>query len=200
MDQNLVIPSTWKALQSDTLRQAGHYSLLSCLRLVATQRTFRPVATLRLCHAVHSSTSFVRLFLPVCRVLHRFACGRACIDLPWRTSIGAGFSIAHGWGLVVNQDAVIGRNVTLFHGVTLGRRDRLSAENKRTVSHPVIEDEVWIGPHALIIGGVRIGRGSRIAGGAYVTDDVPPYSIVSGNPAVIVKRGCVPDVMNPSPL
>ncbi|WP_074773002.1 hypothetical protein [Nitrosospira multiformis] len=64
----------------------------------------------------------------------------------------------------------------------------------------MIEDEVWIGPHAIIVGGVTIGRGSRIAGGAFVTENVPPYSIVSGNPSTIVKANCTPDVMNPAPL
>ena len=46
----------------------------------------------------------------------------------------------------------------------------------------------------------RIGRGNRIVGGAFLSDSVPPYSIVSGNPATIVKSNCVPDVMNPAPL
>lgn len=66
--------------------------------------------------------------------------------------------------------------------------------------YPVLEDEVWVGPHAVIIGGVTIGRGSRVAAGAFVTESVPPHSVVSGNPAVIVKSHCVPDVMNQAPI
>lgn len=96
----------------------------------------------------------------------------------------------------MNERATIGRNLTLFHGVTLGRRDRISADGMRRLTEaPTIEDEVWIGPHAIII-----GRGSRIGGGAFVTQDVPPRSVVTGNPASVVKTGCSPDVMNPAPF
>ena len=113
---------------------------------------------------------------------------------------GEGLALTHGFGLVVNPCAQIGNNVTLFHGVTLGRRDRISHEGERLTEYPTLEDDVWVGPHATIVGGVIIGRGSRIAGGAFVTRSVPPYSIVSGNPASIVKSNCVPDVSNPAPV
>ncbi|MDY0743852.1 hypothetical protein SNE35_05020 [Paucibacter sp. R3-3] len=122
------------------------------------------------------------------------------MDLPWSTQIGAGLALTHGWALVVNGGAKIGCNVTLFHGVTLGRRDRISQDGVRVTEYPVIEDQVWIGPHAIVVGGVTIGRGSRIGGGAFVAENVPPYSIVMGNPSAIVKSGCTPDVMNPAPI
>jgi len=122
------------------------------------------------------------------------------MDLSWRTEIGGGLALPHGWGLVVNAGAKIGNNVSLFHGVTLGRRDKISRDGERLTEYPVLEDEVWVGPHAIIVGGVTIGRGSRIAGGAFVTESIPPYSVVSGNPSVIVKSNCTPDVMNPAPL
>ena len=63
----------------------------------------------------------------------------------------------------------------------------------------MIEDEVFIGPYVVIVGGVTIGRGSRIAGGAFVAKSVQPYSTVIGNPARVVRTNCVPDVMNPAP-
>ena len=121
------------------------------------------------------------------------------MDLPWNLDVGDGLALTHGWGLVVTPGAKIGRNVTLFHGVTLGRRDRVDEHGNRTVGYPVIEDEVWLGPHAVVIGDVRVGRGSRVAAGAFVTEDVPPFSVVIGNPGRIVRTGCRPDVMNPAP-
>lgn len=121
------------------------------------------------------------------------------MDLPWRTEIGNGIALTHGWGLVVSSDAKIGKNVTLFHGVTLGRQEKILPGNERVIEFPVIEDEVWIGPNAIIVGGIRIGRGSRIAGGAFVTSDIPPYSVVCGNPSVITRSNCAPDVANPAP-
>lgn len=122
------------------------------------------------------------------------------MDISWRTSIDAGLALTHGWGLVINKEAKIGKNVTLFHGATLGRRDKVLADGSVKIEFPVLEDNVWVGPHAIIVGGVTIGEGSRIAGGAFVTEDIPPHSLVVGNPAKIVKQNCRPDVMNPAPV
>lgn len=189
----------WDALKADTHRQYGRYSLGRLVKGAIMRRTFRAVAVIRLCQGAAASRGPIRLALPFFRILHRIATHNAAIDLSWRTKIGAGLALTHGWGLVVNQNARIGNNVTLFHGVTIGRCDHISHEGERLTEYPVLEDEVWIGPYAIIVGGVTIGRGSRIAGGAFVTDSIPPHSVVAGNPAVIVKRLCAPDVMNPAP-
>jgi serine O-acetyltransferase len=185
------------AFKADTWRQFGSFSWKLALHGVLLRRNYRAIATLRLCQwAAGRHGMLSRILLTMGRLLHRFACGAAGIDLPWQTSIGPGFALTHGWGTVVNEQAIIGRNVTMFHGVTLGQRDRIGANGERTTGYPVIEDEVWIGPHAAIVGPVTIGRGARIAAGACVFEDVPAHSIVMGNPAAVVKTGCVPDVMN----
>lgn len=188
-----------RALQADTHRQFGRHSLPLLLKGLLTRRNFRPIVTLRLCQAAHGGGAGGRALLPLCKIAHRLATHWAAMDFSWQTEIGGGLAITHGWGLVVSPGAVIGRNVTLFHGVTLGRRDRIAADGSRQTGYPRIEDEVWIGPHAIIVGGVTIGRGSRIGGGAFVSSDVPPYSIVSGNPGAVVRSGCTPDVMHPAP-
>lgn len=188
----------WKALKADTFRQYGKFCWRSLIKGSLTSRSFRPVVTMRLCQMA-SSSKVGRMLLPLCKVFHRFATNWAGIDFSWKANIGPGFAITHGWGLVVSQGASIGANVTIFHGATLGRRDRVGINGVRMTEYPIIEDEVWIGPHAIIVGGVRIGRGSRIGGGAFVLDDVPPYSVVAGNPSTIVKTGCIPDVFNPAP-
>lgn len=190
----------WNALKADTYRQYGRFTLGSLVKGAITRRTFRVAVTMRLCQCVAASGGLLRVTLPIFQLLHRIATHSAAMDLSWRTEIGGGLALTHGWGLVVSPGATIGNNVTLFHGVTLGRRDRISPEGERLTEYPVLEDEVWIGPHAIIVGGVTIGRGSRIAGGAFVTDSIPPYSVVSGNPSSIVKRDCTPDVMNPAPV
>jgi serine O-acetyltransferase len=155
---------------------------------------------MRLCQVAANSHRALRLALPFFKILYRIATHNAAMDLSWKTEIGGGLALTHGWGLVVNSKVRIGNNVTLFHGVTLGRRDRISREGERLIEYPVLEDEVWVGPHAIIVGGITIGRGSRIAGGAFVTESVPPYSVVSGNPAKVVKSGCMPDVSRPAPV
>ncbi len=190
----------WKALKADTYRQFGRFSRSALIQGAIIRRTFRVVVTMRLCQGAAASHGILRLTLPFFPVLHRLAADAAGMDLPWRTEIGAGLSLTHGWGLVVNQEARIGNNVTLFHGVTLGQRGRASREGKRLTEYPVLEDEVWVGPHAIIVGGITIGRGSRISGGAFVTESIPPYSLVSGNPAEIVRSNCASDITNPAPL
>ncbi|WP_436552340.1 serine acetyltransferase [Janthinobacterium sp. LB3P118] len=192
--------SAWMELRADTYRQYGRSSALLTLQTAIRSRTFRVVATARLCQAARNSKGAGKLLLPACKLLHRCAASMAGVDFPWQTKIGAGFALTHGWGMVMSPDAVIGRNVTLFHGVTLGRRDRISADGQRMTGYPTLEDEVWVGPHAIITGGITIGRGSRIAGGAVVSENIPPYSIVAGNPGKIIKSDCIPDVMHPAPL
>ncbi len=163
-------------------------------------RPFRPIVTLRLCQVTSNRGSFVfracHLFF---RLLHRLVCGFACIDFPWETRVSSGLAITHGWGIVIAPGVRIGRNVTLFHGVTLGRRDSIGSSGLRTIGYPTIEDDVWIGPHAIIVGDIVIGKGSRIAGGAFVLSSVPPHTVVMGNPAQIVKTGSIPDVPNRLP-
>mgnify|MGYP000694304954 CR=1 FL=1 len=192
--------SVWTALKGDAWRQYGSFSWARIIKGALTERAFRVVVTMRLCQAAAASRSGLRLMLPFLRVLHRIATHSAGMDFSWRTDIGPGLALTHGWGLVVNSDVRIGKNVTLFHGVTLGQRDRIARNGERTTEYPIIEDEVWVGPHAIIVGGVTIGRGSRIAGGAFVTENIPPYSVVQGNPATIVKSNCVPDVKRPAPV
>lgn len=187
------------ALRADTFRRYGRFGWGLLLRGMLLRRTYRVLVTLRLCQWLARAGTAGRVLLPFARLFHRLACGMAGIDLPWATRIGGGMAITHGWGLVVTPGAVFGRNVTIFHGATIGRGDRIARDGSRCTEYPVIEDEVWIGPHAIIVGGVTIGRGSRIAGGAFVTESVPPASFVSGNPARIVKENCMPDVLNRVP-
>ncbi|MRS13627.1 serine acetyltransferase [Enterobacteriaceae bacterium RIT691] len=185
-------------LKSDTFRKFGFYSWSKMMRGAFFNATFRPVFTLRLCQKTQHGPLKL-LHIPF-KILHRFASHLAGIELPSATQIGAGFVLTHGRGVVINQGASIGRNVTLFHGVTLGQADRIAKDGSRLTEFPTIEDDTWIGPHAIIVGGVTIGKGSRIAGGAFVTDDIPAYSLVIGNPAKIVKSNCTPDVTNRIPL
>jgi serine O-acetyltransferase len=180
-------------VRADLTRYYGRHSLPLLARAVLLERTFRVVLTLRLCQAAPSRPLRIAAV-----VLHRIASGRAAVDLPWKTRIGPGFRLFHGWGAVVNTEAVIGADVSLFHGVTLGQGDRIAADGSRTTGFPVIEDEVWIGPHAVVVGGVTIGRGARIAAGAVVSRDVEPHTMVAGNPATVVRTGVPADVLNPA--
>jgi serine O-acetyltransferase len=186
------------AVRADGARLYGRYSLGRLIWSFLVVRTFRPVFTMRLCQAASGFPNPLRGLLMVpYRFLHRWTQQRAGIDFPRRTEIGPGFVITHGWSFVISSDATVGSNVTVYHGVTIGQKDKTSA-NGRVTSYPTIEDEVWIGAHAVIAGGVVVGRGSRIAPGTIVTGDVEPYSIVGGNPMRVIRTDALPDVVNPA--
>ena len=105
------------------------------------------------------------------------------IQIPARTNIGEGFYIGHTGRLIILPDAVIGRNVNVATGVTIGQENR--GERRGT---PVIGDGVWIGTNAVVVGNIRIGDDVLIAPLSFVNFDVPSHSIVIGNPAKIISR------------
>ena len=96
--------------------------------------------------------------------------------------IGKGFYIGHFGTIIVSEDATIGENCNIAHGVTIGVTRR---GNK--IGAPEIGNEVWIGANAIIVGKVYIGNNVLIAPGAFVNFDVPDNSIVIGNPGIIKK-------------
>lgn len=96
------------------------------------------------------------------------------------TQIGEGLYLGHWGALVINPKAKIGKNCNIAQGVTIGQQNRGKNEG-----YPVIGDEVWIGPNAVIVGSVSIGNNVLIAPNAYVNFDVPENSMVMGNPGKI---------------
>lgn len=105
------------------------------------------------------------------------------IQIPGNTRIGPGFYIGHCGRIIINPDAVLGKNVNIATGVTIGQENR----GKRK-GCPTIGDRVWIGTNAVIVGNIHIGSDVLIAPLSYVNSDVPDHSIVLGNPARIISR------------
>jgi serine O-acetyltransferase len=106
--------------------------------------------------------------------------------------IGDRFFIDHGMGVVIGETTVIGNDVTLYQGVTLGGTGKESGKR-----HPTLEDCVVVGVGAAVLGNITIGRASRVGGGAVVIDDVPPNSTAVGIPArVVVRAGERVDVID----
>jgi serine O-acetyltransferase len=104
------------------------------------------------------------------------------IEIHPAATIGGGFFIDHGMGVVVGETAEIGNDVTLYQGVTLGGTG--FATGKR---HPTIQDNVTIGSGAKLLGPITVGHGSKIGANSVVIHDVPPNSTVVGNPGHPVR-------------
>jgi serine O-acetyltransferase len=97
--------------------------------------------------------------------------------------IGRGFFIDHGMGVVIGETTEIGRDVTLYHGVTLG-----GTSLEKGKRHPTIGDRVVIGAGAKVLGAITIGEDSRIGANAVAVKSVPPNSVVVGVPGQVVRR------------
>ena len=110
---------------------------------------------------------------------YRFKYG---FDISPTTSIGPGLYIGHFGGVVISPYAVLGSNVNIAQGVTIGAASRGPRKGA-----PTLQDRVWVGAGAIIVGKVLIGHDALIAPGAYVNFDVPSMAIVLGNPGKVVS-------------
>jgi serine O-acetyltransferase len=110
---------------------------------------------------------------------YRFKYG---FDISPTTSIGPGLYIGHFGGVVISPYAVLGENVNIAQGVTIGAASRGARKGA-----PILEDRVWVGASAIIVGKITIGHDALIAPGAYVNFDVAPMSVVMGNPGKVVS-------------
>lgn len=116
------------------------------------------------------------------RVLSYLARMATGIDIHPGARIGPGFFIDHGAGVVVGETAEIGRDVTLYHGVTLGGVSW--SPGKR---HPTLGDGVMVGAGAKILGPITVGAGARVGANSVVVEEVPAGATVVGIPARIVQ-------------
>ena len=106
------------------------------------------------------------------------------IEIHPGAKIGKGFFIDHGNGVIIGETTVIGDNVTLYQGVTLGGTGK--EHGKR---HPTVGNNVMISAGAKVLGSFFIGDNSKIGAGSVVLSEVPPGSTVVGVPGRVVKRG-----------
>ncbi|GHT68553.1 serine acetyltransferase [Spirochaetia bacterium] len=112
------------------------------------------------------------------RMMSELVHGRTGIDIHPGATIGESFFIDHGTGVVIGETTVIGENVKLYQGVTLGALSVRKEEGERK-RHPTLEDDVTIYSNATILGGdTIIGRGSTIGGNVWLTSSVPPGTMV----------------------
>ena len=143
----------------------------------------------RLAHVLY------KLKVPIIpRVMSELAHSKTGIDIHPGATIGEMFFIDHGTGVVIGETTVIGRNVRLYQGVTLGGlsfdKDANGALVKGLKRHPNIEDNVVIYANATILGGnTTIGHDSEIGGNVWIKESVPPNSRVYNKPpAPVIKK------------
>ena len=104
------------------------------------------------------------------------------IEIHPGAQIGKGLVIDHGMGVVIGETTIIGDNCQLYHGVTLGGRGKCDCKR-----HPTLEDGVYVGSGAKILGNITLHKNSKVGANAVVLEDVPENSTAVGLPAHIVQ-------------
>ena len=117
------------------------------------------------------------------RWISQRAARKTGIEIHPGATIGKGLFIDHGSGVIIGETAIIGDNVTLYQGVTLGGTGKETGKR-----HPTLEDNVMVSAGAKIIGSFTVGENSKIGAGSVVLKPVPPNSTVVGVPGRVVKR------------
>lgn len=117
------------------------------------------------------------------RFISEMAHSETGIDIHPGAQIGESFTIDHGTGVVIGSTCILGNNVIIYQGVTLGAKSFPQDENgnpiKGIARHPIVEDDVVIYSGATILGRITIGKGSVIGGNVWVTNSLPPYSKIA---------------------
>jgi serine O-acetyltransferase len=143
---------------------------------------FFALGVYRLAHALH------RHGVPLLpRLMTEYAHRETGIDIHPGAQLASPVVIDHGTGLVIGETTEVGRNVILYQGVTLGALSvtKRQAGRKR---HPTLEDDVIVYAGATILGGeTRVGRGSIVGGGVFLTESIPPDSQVLNRPEIQIR-------------
>ena len=112
----------------------------------------------------------------VFRCLFWLLCQFRGIEISSQCKIGEGFYMGHQWGITINQEAILGKNINIHKGVTIGQENR--GVRRGT---PILGNMIWIGVNSTIVGKINVGDDVLIAPNSFVNFDVPSHSIVIGN-------------------
>ena len=140
-----------------------------------------PSFRVQLYHKLSSFLYKIKLFF-LARLISEFAKGRTGIEIHPGAKIGKNLFIDHGTGVVIGETTVIGDNVTIFHGVTLG-----GINNTKGKRHPTIGNNVYIGCGAKILGNIVIEDNVKIGANSVVLTNIKANSTVVGIPGKIIK-------------
>ena len=139
--------------------------------------SFKVILNYRVAHRLYKKKHYF-----LARWISQRAARKTGIEIHPGATIGEGLFIDHGSGVIIGETTIIGNNVTLYQGVTLGGTGK--EQGKR---HPTLEDNVMVSAGAKVIGSFTIGENSKIGAGSVVLEEVPPNCTVVGVPGRIVK-------------
>lgn len=184
----LSIPSLWESLEGDVQAVLdGDPAAQSVDEVIYCYPGIKAVYIYRIAHQL-----FLQGVPLVPRVMGEYAHRITGIDIHPGATIGKNFFIDHGTGVVIGETTIIGDNVRIYQGVTLGAltvpRDSSGQSVRGQKRHPTIEDDVTIYAETTILGDTVVGKGSIIGGNVWLTTSVEPYTKVLLEPPQLVFR------------
>lgn len=141
--------------------------------------SFKVILSYRVAHKLYRRKHYF-----LARWISQRAARKTGIEIHPGARIGKGLFIDHGSGVIIGETTIIGDNVTLYQGVTLGGTGK--EKGKR---HPTLKDNVMVSAGAKILGSFTIGENSKIGAGSVVLEEVPPNCTVVGVPGRVVRMG-----------
>lgn len=140
--------------------------------------SFKVMLSYRRAHKLYEKGHYLQA-----RWISQRATRKTGIEIHPGATIGKGFFIDHGMGVVIGETTIIGDNVTLYQGVTLGGTGKETGKR-----HPTLKDNVMVSAGAKLLGSFTVGENSKIGAGSVVLEEVPPNSTVVGVPGRVVRR------------
>ncbi|MFC3902845.1 serine O-acetyltransferase [Acinetobacter marinus] len=171
------LPSIRRLLDTDVIAAyEGDPAARSVDEVLITYPGMLAITYHRLAHLLYADVPLLS------RMISEQAHSATGIDIHPGATIGQGFFIDHGTGVVIGETCIIGKNVRIYQAVTLGAKrfevDEAGSLKKDYARHPIVEDDVVIYAGATILGRVTIGQGSSIGGNVWLTHSIAPYSQV----------------------
>lgn len=166
-------------IKSDLYRYCGEISIYQFYKQYFLNPGFRFMVWHRVAHYARTKGKLFYLipWMKLRRLKFKFG-----FDIPAETKIGKGFYIGHFGGVVITPEAIIGNNCNISQGITIGYSSR--GKNK---GYPILGNNIYIGPGAVIIGKIKIGNNVAIGANAVVVDNIPDNAVAAGIPAKIIN-------------
>ena len=152
-------------------------------RLFVTDRVFRQLYFLRQYQGTDNKV--IRFFWRLCLFLRQ---RKSTVEIPKTVQLGMGALFFHPNGITINSKAVIGDNLTMLKGATIGQ-----IEKGKRKGVPVIGNNVYLGLNSTVVGGIKLGDDVLVAPNAFVNFNVPSHSVVIGNPGKIYHKETATD-------
>jgi serine O-acetyltransferase len=164
---------------SDLYRRKNNVSVRKLIQEIFNGESYKYIFWLRTTTYCKSNTFFKYTLYRISKMMLNHYTYKFSISINISTEIGSGFYIGHFSGIFINKRCVLGKNINLSQGVTLGGTKK---------GFPILENNIYIGPGAKLIGNVHIGNNVTIGANCVVTKDIPDNCVVVGIPGKIISK------------